>query len=136
MVALLVKGGNVIDYGYNHVAHHPEICYFNRSMHAEAHLVRKRPKCVRGGKVFIYRFNAADETLMPRISVPCLLCQHTLGAAGVGRVESIGPDGTILKQKSHDLAKLKTTPARLTRWFIQEFDTLHHGAFDPMAFLA
>ncbi len=85
VVALQIRGGNVINWGVNSIRYRRDFSYFQCSIHAEVDLVSKSTG-LKGSKVCVYRFNRAQGEGDPRTSQPCPLCANLLAQAGVSRV--------------------------------------------------
>lgn len=139
VVALHVRGRKVLGYGVNQKRYAKYSSYFDDSLHAEADLIRRHGEKLRGGKVFLYRFNNAPGSPLanqPLCAKPCPLCSHLLNEAGVGRVVWVDELEEVVSIRARDFPLMAEHPSILTRLFIEKVGTHHGNKFYPENYMA
>lgn len=130
IVALGVRHGRAIGYGVNQQRHARGISVFKDSLHAEADLIRRCGDSLDGTKVYLYRFNNAENspyTDKPMCARPCLLCSHLLKQTGVKQVIFCDHQGTVQSLKRSELSFLKEDPSVLTKLFVDRVGEMHRN---------
>mgnify|MGYP003394332659 CR=1 FL=1 len=115
------------------------LSYFTQSLHAEIDLIKKSPKQdLIGAKIYIYRFNntSAPDAREPKISGPCLLCQHMLQKAMVGKVTYIDKNNVLVSTRGRDLHCLTEHPCQITRIFAKQQQANSDIRFEPQIYIA
>lgn len=100
-------------------------------------MIRKYGSDMRGCKIYIYRFNTAAKSPFGREALgakPCLLCQHLLKQADIGKVVFV-EDGSVKDMRARDMVYLVDSPSNLTRLFLYKNADCRHGKFKPQDFL-
>jgi hypothetical protein len=91
--------------------------FCDNSIHAENQLVNKLGDKAKNIKVFVYRFNWADQdgTLEARPSLPCMCCQHILKKAQVARVFAVNANNKVEMIKHENLAYFQAKPYEIVK---------------------
>lgn len=138
VVALLVKGGTVVRFGVNQLRYSNRMSYFDHSLHAEVDLIKKcSADELVGAKIFVYRFNntTAPDAREPKVSAPCLLCQHMLNTAKIGKVTYIDKNNNLVCTKGRDLNMLTNHPCEITKFFAEEQRVNKAVRFEPSRYM-
>lgn len=139
MVALLIRGGKVVNFGVNQLRYSRGLSYFKQSLHAEIDLIKKSKSTdIVGAKVYIYRFNntTAPDAREPKTSEPCLLCQHMLNRAMVGKVTFIDKNNNLASVRSKDFHQLTDHPCQITKIFAEQQRANSEVRFEPQQYIA
>ncbi len=136
VIAVLVKGGKVVNFGYSQLRYSKNRSYFYASLHAEQNLIeRVSAEELFGSKVYVYRFNnsSSPTARQAKCSIPCPLCQHSLKKCGVSRICCLDNNGSQLILKNRDLIELSDEPDSLTNRYLD--NKIIHDKFYPKEFM-
>lgn len=121
VVALCIKGGNVIGFGVNRNRYVKNKSVFGCAIHAEVDLLHKLRDKAHGSKIYMYRFNNSTSPTARenKNGKPCALCQHALREAGVSRVVYQLDSGETATLKKRDMIALNAQPSNITESFMK-----------------
>jgi tRNA(Arg) A34 adenosine deaminase TadA len=138
IIAFAVKGGKMLAFGVNKRRYSRNKSVFKCSMHAEIDLLDKLGEKAKGSKIFIYRFNntTSPTARENKNGKPCLLCQHALKKAEVGKVVYVNDNGENCILRNRDMIGLIGEPSKITNYFLERNGMDHHGKFIVSEFIA